>query len=60
MEPSLALTSANSQDSLCQSVTLINDDVFEEREIFLVSMSTSTEHVEVDSPVQITIIDDDG
>ena len=60
VEPELVFTPVNSQEPLCQSVTLINDGDSEERESFLIAMSTLREHVELDSPAQVFIMDDDS
>ena len=54
------LTVASPQVPVCLSVNLLNDNIFEDRETFLLSMSTSRERVLVDDALQITIIDNDG
>ena len=45
----------------CTSVTIIDDDVLEDRETFMISLSSSDSDVNtgIDS-ASITIIDDDG
>ena len=60
VEPELVFTPVNSQEPICRSVTLINDAVSEERESFLISMSSFRERVELDSPAQVTITDNDS
>ena len=60
VEHELVFTSVNFQEPLCQSVTLINDGASEERESVLIAMSTLREHVELDSPAQVFITDDDS
>ena len=47
-------------EPICRTVSVVDDTVFENLEIFLVSMSTLRERVMVDSPAQVTITDDDG
>ena len=54
------ITLTSSQVPVCLSVTLVDDNVFEGSETFLLSMSATRERVLVDDPVQITIIDNDG
>lgn len=38
----------------------IDDVIFENTEVFLVSLTSSRERVEVDGPVQVSILDNDG
>ena len=59
MDPAIVFTSANSQDPICRPVTVINDSVSEETEVFLIEMSTSREHVALSNATQVTISDDD-
>ena len=54
------LTITSPEGLVCLSVNLLDDNIFEDRETFLLSMSTSRERVLVDDAVQITIIDNDG
>lgn len=60
VEPELILAPDDSQSFVCQSVTVTDDDIFENREVFLVSLATSRERVEVSNPVQVSILDNDG
>ena len=48
------------QEPICRTVTIINDTIFENDEIFLVSMSTLRDRVVVDAPAQVTIMDNNG
>ena len=59
MDPAIVFTSTNSQELICQPVIVINDSVSEEREVFLIEMSTSRERVALSSAAQVTISDDD-
>lgn len=59
-ESEVILAPDDSQSPICRSVTPINDEIFENTEVFLVSMTTSRDRVEVDSPVQVSILDNDG
>lgn len=56
----LVLNTDNSQSPVCRSVIPIDDEIFENTEVFLVSMATSRDRVEVDSPAQVSILDNDG
>ena len=60
VDPELVLTPVNSEEPVCLSVNLINDGISEERETFLIAMSTLRERVELDSPTQVTISDNDS
>lgn len=59
-EPEVVFTSTNSQQPICRTVTLINDQVSEGTEFFMIEMSTSMERVDLDDPAQVTVSDDDG
>ena len=59
MDPAIVFTSTNSQELICRPVIVINDSVSEEREVFLIEMSTSRERVALSSAAQVTISDDD-
>lgn len=50
----------NSQSPVCRSVIPIDDEIFENTEVFLVSLTSSRERVEVDGPLQVSILDNDG
>lgn len=60
MEPELVFTSTSSLEPICQTVTLVNNNVSEGTEFFLIEMSTSIERVELDNAAQVTILDDDS
>ena len=60
MEPELVFTSTSSQEPICRQVMLINDEVSEGTEFFIIEMSTSMERVDLDSPALVTVTDDDG
>ena len=50
-----------SNRSICTSVTIIDDDVLEDRETFRISLSSSDSDVNTGIDLaSITIIDDDG
>ena len=59
VDPQVIIT-PNTQEPICRTIEVFNDTIYEAMEIFFVSMSTSNERVNVSSPVQVTIIDDDG
>ena len=60
-DPEITFPPSNTtQQLICRTVIIINDTIFESEEIFLVSLSTLRERVEVDSPTQITIMDNNG
>lgn len=60
MDPELVFTSTSSQDPICRPVTLVNDEVSEATEFFMIEMSTSVERVDLDDPALVTVSDDDG
>lgn len=61
VDPQITFLSSDTvQGPICRTLVLMNDTIFENEELFLVSMSTLRERVEVDTPVQVTIMDNDG
>ena len=59
MDPELVFTTS-SQGPLCRVVTLVNDDISEGTEFFLIVMSTSMERVGLDDAAGVTVSDDDS
>ena len=53
-------TPDNAQAVLCRQVPLINDDLAEDTELFLIDLSSTSENVQSGSPIQVTIFDQDS
>ena len=45
---------------ICRNVTLVNDEISEETEHFLIGMSTLNDRVTLQESIQVSIIDNDG
>ena len=61
LEPEVVFTtSPQNFGPICRNVTLVNDDISESAESFLIHMSTSYEQVSLQDFIEVSVIDDDG
>ena len=60
LDSELMFMSGITQRTLCRQISLIDDDLAEGTEFFLISLSSSTAGVLLGPPTQVTIIDQDS
>ena len=60
VEPNILFTPENAQQTLCRSIPLMDDELVENAEHFLVELSTTDENVVLGPPIQVTILDNDS
>ena len=60
MEADIIFTPENAHLTICRPIPLLNDELAENTEHFVFSLTTTADNVILGSLTQVTIFDDDG